>query len=118
MDTEAEEYGKLPRIVDLSLQVLENRNVGSKFEHRFRALSVLQKQQSVPGQMLQKLWDLDSLQTTVTIAESLANVSVMHMTRNEGLVFLKLHDLILDIAVRKAAEENETHAFFQTLIGN
>eukprot|EP00178_Gracilaria_changii_P002243 TRINITY_DN13325_c0_g1_i1.p1 TRINITY_DN13325_c0_g1~~TRINITY_DN13325_c0_g1_i1.p1 ORF type:complete len:1137 (-),score=180.46 TRINITY_DN13325_c0_g1_i1:3414-6824(-) len=118
LGTEAWTYGKLPKIVDLSLQVLKKRSGHGKFEGWFRAMSVIQKEQSVPVQMLQRLWDLDTLHEAQTVVEAFADVSVVQMTRNAGSVSVRLHDLILDVAVGKCVEECEAESFFQTLVRN
>eukprot|EP00178_Gracilaria_changii_P023026 TRINITY_DN68_c0_g1_i11.p1 TRINITY_DN68_c0_g1~~TRINITY_DN68_c0_g1_i11.p1 ORF type:complete len:1153 (+),score=198.74 TRINITY_DN68_c0_g1_i11:2850-6308(+) len=118
MKTKAKSYGPIPRIVDSSLFVLNKRNKHGKHGYWFRALSVLQKQQSVPDKMLQKLWSLGTLEETRAVVKSFCDVSVVEMTRKEGEMCVKLHDLILDVAVHQAGEKNETESFFQTLVHN
>eukprot|EP00178_Gracilaria_changii_P001969 TRINITY_DN1287_c0_g1_i1.p1 TRINITY_DN1287_c0_g1~~TRINITY_DN1287_c0_g1_i1.p1 ORF type:complete len:978 (+),score=154.69 TRINITY_DN1287_c0_g1_i1:525-3458(+) len=118
MTTETKSYGTIPQIVDSSLHVLGKRNGHRKFRHWFRALSVVQKQQCVPVEMLQKLWSFGTLEETKAAVKSFADVSVVEMRRKRGSMSLKLHDLILDVAIHQAAEQNEKESFYRTLVHN
>eukprot|EP00178_Gracilaria_changii_P012753 TRINITY_DN35_c1_g1_i3.p1 TRINITY_DN35_c1_g1~~TRINITY_DN35_c1_g1_i3.p1 ORF type:complete len:380 (+),score=67.32 TRINITY_DN35_c1_g1_i3:1061-2200(+) len=118
MKTKAKSYGTIPKIVESSLVVLEKRSGHDKHGYWFRGLSVVQKKQSVPAEMLQKLWNLGSLEETKAVVESFAEVSVVERRRTPGSMYVRLHDLILDVAVLQAAEKSETKSFFKTLVHN
>lgn len=116
----AEQYGPLRLIVDSSLKVLESEKGFKKtFQELFRALCVLQKQQSISGQALQKVWGLDEIRDARMVAELFDEVSIVRLTRERGNAFcIQLHDLVLDIAMRKASERHEVKACFSRLVDN
>ncbi|CAN8070090.1 unnamed protein product, partial [Agarophyton chilense] len=109
---------KLPKIVGLSLQVLERREDGRNYQQIFRALCVIEKHQTVPVHMLRKLWDMEGNSEAEEVVELLDTVSVVQMRQEYGCISIQLHDLILDIAIRQASEKFETQNFFRTLVCN
>lgn len=114
----AEQYGPLRQIVDSSLQVLESENeFGKSFQEFFRALCVLEKQKSIPGHVLQKVWNLDTIRETRKVAELFDEVSIVQLTKERGNMFyIQLHDLVLDTAMGKASEEQEVTTCFSRLL--
>lgn len=123
IDGEAEEYGPLVQMVDRSLEILDDEGSFQKtFKHTFgemfRGFCVLRKQQKVSGRVLQKLWSLEELCDTEEVAKRFQKVSIVHMSWAENIFFVELHDLVLDIAVRKASKENEMKSWFEVLAQN
>lgn len=119
IDGNAEQYGPLRLIVDSSLGVLESeKGFEMTFEDMFRGFCVLRKHQKVGGHVLQKLWDLEITKVR-QVAELFDGVSlVLLTTRRRNSFCVQLHDLILDIAMRKASERYEVKAWFSHLVEN
>eukprot|EP00178_Gracilaria_changii_P002435 TRINITY_DN135_c0_g1_i13.p1 TRINITY_DN135_c0_g1~~TRINITY_DN135_c0_g1_i13.p1 ORF type:complete len:912 (+),score=104.78 TRINITY_DN135_c0_g1_i13:1851-4586(+) len=118
MESETVEYGKLSKIEDISIEVLKKRNGDEKFEKCFEGFCVIQKQQSVPLGILQALWNFQSLEEAARVVKMFADVSVVQMSRNDGSVYVRLHDLVLDIATRRARNGNRTAMYFRELHHN
>eukprot|EP00178_Gracilaria_changii_P023279 TRINITY_DN705_c0_g2_i10.p2 TRINITY_DN705_c0_g2~~TRINITY_DN705_c0_g2_i10.p2 ORF type:complete len:523 (+),score=96.69 TRINITY_DN705_c0_g2_i10:6969-8537(+) len=112
LESYAEQYGSLNRIVDASLRVLDMNSQRESYDNFFQALCVLQKQQFIPLELLQKLWNLESMQETERVAEVLHQVSVLQLNEENGRISVQLHDMILDIAVDKASTEFKVQSFF------
>ncbi|PXF39808.1 Vegetative incompatibility protein HET-E-1 [Gracilariopsis chorda] len=111
------EKNKLPNIVDISLEVLEKSSDGRSYQQLFKALCVIQKQQTVPIRMLQKLWDLNQIDEAKEVVQKFCTVSIVQKC-TDGSTCIQLHDLILDIAVDRASEQFETQKYFRTLVCN
>eukprot|EP00178_Gracilaria_changii_P026955 TRINITY_DN834_c0_g1_i3.p2 TRINITY_DN834_c0_g1~~TRINITY_DN834_c0_g1_i3.p2 ORF type:complete len:279 (-),score=51.40 TRINITY_DN834_c0_g1_i3:1270-2106(-) len=116
----AEEYGTLPKIVEMCLKVLELQNYGlpGRFQEYFRALCVLEKRQTVPLQVLQKVWNLETLSQARDIVQMFYDVSIVQIWKDDDCVQIQLHDLVLDIAIRRASDKFETQDFFRSLVRN
>ncbi|PXF42703.1 Vegetative incompatibility protein HET-E-1 [Gracilariopsis chorda] len=112
-------YGPLRRIVDRSLEVLDLESRFEKtFEDMFQGFCVLQRQQSVRGSMLQKLWNVDDLGGAVEIAELFESVSLIRMMRKKENEFsIQVHDLVLEIANEMASGSRKTE-WLKTLLKN
>ncbi|PXF45025.1 Vegetative incompatibility protein HET-E-1 [Gracilariopsis chorda] len=115
-DVTMEGYGKLPKIVDASLEVLERCNSRGRYCERFRALCVLQKQERVSTRMLQKLWDTENLADAERVVDRFKEVSIAQKREDGGLVYIQLHDIVLDIATRMAEGRSERHKIFRDLV--
>lgn len=114
----AEAYGSVRLVVDTSLDVLQSAHSDTDFDDMFSALCVLEKHQMVPIHMLRNLWGLPDLEKTKDIVEELDEVSLVRKLFDGQLVLLQLHDVILDIAIRKASEQYEVKRFWEVLIEN
>lgn len=121
VEGEAEEYGTLTSIVDRSLEVLDRRNdfkdVPRKYVEFFRGFSVLQRQQRVRGEALQKLWSLRTIHEAQKVAEKFCKVSLVQMTVERNTFIVQLHDSVLSIAT-EMVPESERKAWFKTLREN
>ncbi|PXF40429.1 Vegetative incompatibility protein HET-E-1 [Gracilariopsis chorda] len=115
-DVTMEGYGKLPKIVDASLEVLERCNSNGRYCERFRALCVLQKQEKVSTRMLHKLWDMENLADAERVVDRFKEVSIAQKREDGGLVYIQLHDIVLDIATRMAEGRSERHKIFRDLV--
>ncbi|PXF45022.1 Vegetative incompatibility protein HET-E-1 [Gracilariopsis chorda] len=115
-DVTMEGYGKLPKIVDASLEVLERCNSNGRYCERFRALCVLQKQEKVSTRMLQKLWDTENLADAERVVDRFKEVSIAQKREDGGLVYIQLHDIVLDVATRMAEGRSERHKIFRDLV--
>lgn len=93
-------YGELKKIVDVSLIILRE-----DYREKFRALCVIRKQQTVPLRMLQRLWNLEGLDETELIVNTLSDVSLIQCVDVDDVFCIQLHDLILEIAVEKAQSQ-------------
>lgn len=103
-------YGRITRVVDASLSVLENDEKLSS-SILFKKLSILQKQQKPPIAMLQKLWGMKSMREVHRVAKLFHNVSIMQLYYNDDDDgdFFELHDLVLDIARDKAGKQTSKY---------
>ncbi|PXF44228.1 Vegetative incompatibility protein HET-E-1 [Gracilariopsis chorda] len=115
-DVTMEGYGNLPKIVDASLEVLEKSSSKGRYCERFRALCVLQKQQKVSTRMLHKLWDMENLADAERVVDRFKEVSIAQKRDDGGLVYIQLHDIVLDIATRMAEERGQRHKMFRDLV--
>lgn len=109
-------YESLRKVVDLSLDVLCKSDKTRDFAYLFRKLSVLQKQQSVPTNFFQMLWNLDSLEETEGILRKFSKVSLLGLTKRRGMMHVQLHDLVLDIAKHEASRHDELQDFYEFLV--
>lgn len=115
----AQQYGSVSLIVANSLEILQSTSaMNQDFGRFFRAFCVLKKQQRAHGNMLQKLWDLECFSEAWHIASLMHDVSLARMVVNGRKFYLKVHDLVIDIATRSASEKGEVKTFFSTMLDN
>ncbi|PXF40729.1 hypothetical protein BWQ96_09562 [Gracilariopsis chorda] len=66
--------------------------------------------------MAKRLWDVEDLQTTEDSFDQLDDVCVVQkFVLGGGKVYVPLHDLVLDIAIRKASKKVEVRDVFSGL---
>lgn len=73
-----------------------------------REFCVLQKQQKVSGQMLQKLWNQEGFEETREVVETCVEVSRVQMTYEIECVIIDLRGMVLDTAMQNDSKEKQS----------